>query len=73
MLAEGAYEADQRRAQQQAQQAADPGLPFERIAPEDYGKMPPGNRAAPALGFTPKAPDPMQATEDGLELIRKLY
>lgn len=66
MLAEGAYEADQRRAQQQAQQAADPGLPFERIAPEDYGKMPPGNRAAPALGFTPKAPDPMQATEDGL-------
>lgn len=93
MLAEGAYEADQRRAQQQAQQAADPGLPFERIAPEDYDTLnpvklgegeivrdeprqlppprqqdalPPGNRAAPALGFTPKAPDPMRATEDGL-------
>ena len=93
MLAEGAYEADQRRAQQQAQQAANPGLPFERIAPEDYdtinpvklgegeivrdeprqlppprqqNALPPGNRAAPALGFTPKAPDPMQATEDGL-------
>ena len=93
MLAEGAYEADQRRSQQQAQQAADPGLPFERIAPEDYDTLnpvklgegeivrdeprqlppprqrdalPPGNRPAPALGFTPKAPDPMQATEDGL-------
>ena len=93
MLAEGAYEAGQRRAQQQAQQAANPGLPFERIAPEDYdtinpvklgegeivrddprqlppprqqNALPPGNRAAPALGFTPKAPDPMQATDDGL-------
>jgi len=41
MIAEGSYEADQRKAAQEARQAEDPGLPFERIAPEDFDTLNP--------------------------------
>lgn len=90
-IAEGRYEADRRRSEQEARAAAEPGMPFERIAPEDYDTLnpikagqgelvedpqlrlsapaqqdalPQGSRA-PALGYTPQAPEPMRATADG--------
>lgn len=41
MLAEGAYQAEQQKAEQEARQAEDPGIPFERIAPEDFDTINP--------------------------------
>lgn len=41
VLAEGAYEADQRKAAQSERMAQEPSLPFERIAPEDYDTLNP--------------------------------
>lgn len=41
MLAEGAYQAEQQKTEQEARQAEDPGIPFERIAPEDFDTLNP--------------------------------